>query len=180
MKREIKFNWSILLYITLISTLLINITIIIKVNINPNELPSIFGYKPIVFYSNSMKPKLHKGDLIFAKETKSTNIKINDIIVYRTKNNTITTHRVTNIKKANNKLCFITKGDNNNVIDKELVNEDKIEGRYVFKIPYIGNILLFIQHPNGVMLMILLLTIITILVLKDKKEPNVKLIDQKK
>ena len=54
-------------------------------------------------------------------------------------------HRVVSIEESE----FKTKGDNNNVADGDLVNPGLVRGRYLFKIPAIGKISLYVKSNLG-------------------------------
>ena len=83
-----------------------------------------------------MKNYINRGDAVIVLDTKE--IKLYDIIEYKLDKIRVV-HRVVSIEKYNNgEILYITKGDNNNVVDKEKVTEDQIVGKVLFKIPYIG------------------------------------------
>lgn len=54
-------------------------------------------------------------------------------------------------------IYFKTKGDNNNTTDEALVNENDLEGKYVFKIASLGSVLLFFAKPLGMLIIILVI-----------------------
>ena len=137
--------------------LLVNICIMVQTKLRPNQVPSIFGYKPCVVLSGSMETKINVGDLVIVKEVDAKNIKVGDIIAFRNSDNTVTTHRI--IDTTNNG-CFITKGDNNNVQDDGVVCDNSIEGKYVRKYSKLGNVIMFIQKPLGFVVLLLSLFII--------------------
>jgi len=157
------FDWTILFYVILIPVLIVNLTIIFKANKEADKIPDIFGYKPMIVLSGSMESKIRKGDLIITKNIDPAKLEEKDVIAFRTADNTVTTHRIIEIKKIDGKLFFVTKGDNNNVNDKDMVSEDDIEGIYQFRIPKLGNLLMFIQNPLGFAVIMLSLLIIGIL-----------------
>ncbi len=115
-----------------------------KVNIFPSFLTIImvilltlftlgmFKYEAIVILSNSMYPTLEKGDIVIY-EKDIQNVHEKDIIVFETKDKTIV-HRV--VKKINN--SYLTKGDNNNVVDNYKVDKKDIKGIYKFSLKYLG------------------------------------------
>lgn len=157
------FDWTILFYVILIPVLIVNLTIIFKANKEADKIPDIFGYKPMIVLSGSMESKIRKGDLIITKNIDPAKLEEKDVIAFRTADNTVTTHRIIEIKKIDGKLFFVTKGDNNNVNDKDMVSEDDIEGIYQFRIPKLGNLLMFIQNPLGFAVIMLSLLIVGIL-----------------
>ena len=65
----------------------------------PNEVPSIFGYKPFIVLSGSMETELYRGDLAIVKEVDVNSLKENDIIAFKDKDNYVVTHRIVKIEK---------------------------------------------------------------------------------
>lgn len=147
---------SVILYIVIIPIIIINFTLIIKSFINPNETPSILGYKNYIIVSGSMEPTIMTGDSIFVKEVPENEIKVNDIISFQD-GETITTHRIIAITEENGIKKYTTKGDNNQVKDKNKVTYEEIEGKYQFKINGVGTMLHFLQNKIILILLILIL-----------------------
>ena len=82
----------------------------------------------------------NKGDIMFLKGVAPKNINTGDVIVYEiTQNRNPIIHRVVEVREAEEGYEFITRGDNNNQIDKP-VNEKQIErtGKAVFRLPFLG------------------------------------------
>lgn len=100
-----------------------------------------FKYKPTAIMSNSMHPIYNRGDVVIIEKVNAKsvkNLKKYDIIEYKL-DNIIVAHRITYIEKHNDGTrLYITKGDNNNVADKEKVTPDQINGIVKFKIPKVG------------------------------------------
>lgn len=162
------FKWIITSILGII--LLINMYIIIQSKVRPNSVPSLFGYKPFVVLSGSMQPNIMVDDLIFIKKININKLKKNDIIAFRDKDNLVTTHRIIKVVKKNGQVCFETKGDSNNVKDKELACKKNIEGKYVKRYAKLGSFILFIQKPLGftVMMMTLFIICVLIYIIQDK------------
>ena len=157
-------NWIfILLVMLMLPILLINIYIMIQANNNNDKVPSVFGYKPFIVLSGSMETKIHVGDLIITKEINPETLKVNDVIAFRDQENTVTTHRIIDVVEKNGVTYFITKGDNNNTQDQNLVEYKDVEGLYVTRIPGIGNMLNELSKPTTVVIVGLGLTVIFIL-----------------
>ena len=97
-------------------------------------------------------------------------MKVKDIIAFKDKKNTITTHRIINLTTKDEENCFITKGDNNNTQDEEPVCPSQIEGKLIKVVPVLGSVILFIQKPYGIVIMIMALVIISILIYGSSKE----------
>ena len=141
---------KILFYIVLVIMALYSTFIIMQKIIWRDKTPEFMGYKNFVILTGSMKPTLNSGDIVVVKE--SNDIKENDIISFKVDNSVIT-HRVYDIYKENGKVYYITKGDANTGTDTELISIEDIEGKYCFRIPFLGNVILFFQKPSGIILL---------------------------
>ena len=150
--------------------LVVNLFIIFKSLIEPKKVPGLFGYKPFIVLSNSMETKITAGDLVIVKETDAKSLKVDDIIAFRDSDDYVVTHRIIKIYDLDTDICFDTKGDNNNTQDAGPVCSNKIEGKFVNKIPLLGHVILFIQQPYGIAIMILALVIISILIMNSNGE----------
>lgn len=168
MKKEKKKKtgiWiTILAIVILLPVLIINLIIIYRSNKNPDEIPGIFGYKPLIVMSGSMETSIYTGDLIFTKKVDPNTLKVGDVIAFREDDNYVTTHRIIEIKDVDGEKYFVTKGDNNNTIDKHLVSFNKIEGIYVSRIAGLGSALMFLQKPLGLVTVLLLIFIVGLIV----------------
>ena len=163
-----------LLFIAFVILLIAGI-IMYKANTDPDKVPDVFGYKPMIVLSGSMETSIHTGDLVFVKMVDTTSLKQNDVIAFRNESNTVTTHRIVEIVYENGKQYFKTKGDANNANDKNLVAMKDVEGLYVARIPKAGNLLMFMQKPIGLFIALLVILVIGLLWLymvsrKDDKE----------
>ena len=100
----------------------------------------LFKYKPISIVSNSMVPIFKRGDIVVTEKlTKEENKKLEkyDIIEY-VLDNIVVVHRIIAIEKHGDRVLYITKGDNNNMVDRNKVKPEQILGVAKFKIPYLG------------------------------------------
>lgn len=78
--------------------------------------------------SGSMYPTLKINDIVIVRKQKK--YFIDDIITYFDESfNGYVTHRIIDIKNGK----FITKGDSNNVVDKNPVNDEQIVGKVILK-----------------------------------------------
>ena len=139
----------------LLPLLICNILLIIQGYQNPNEVPGVAGYKPMLVLTDSMSPTIKSGDLIIIKEINPNELKIGDIITFfdpAGNNQTTVTHTIKNIYKEDGVLMFETQGDNNNKPDRLLVNADAVIGIYTFRIPVVANIIIFMQTVPGLIL----------------------------
>jgi len=136
----------------LLPLLIINTTLIVKSIVYPDEVPSFLGYKPFIVLSGSMEPEFYSGDLVLAREVVTSDLKVGDVISYR-EGQSVITHRILEITEEQGRK-FITKGDHNNVIDRNPVTEDQVEGRYLFHVSKLGNFAIFMQTPLGMVIFI--------------------------
>ena len=113
----------------------------------------LFGIGVYSVISGSMEPKYPVGCLIYVKEAEPSEIEIGDVITFVLKNETPATHRVIGIDEENQH--FLTKGDANDVEDAP-VHFNNLIGKPVFKIPYLGYVAYYIQHPPGIYIAILI------------------------
>ena len=157
MKRKIYYTIFLLLIMPI---LIINVILIIKTNLNKNQIADVMEYKPFIVLSGSMEKIINIGDLAITKNIDSKKIKIDDVIAFR-KDNIVILHRVKEIHNDGDLLKFKTKGDNNNVADDFFVDSNLIEGVLYTKIPYLGSVLLFLSKPVGLIIIILVIIVIS-------------------
>ncbi len=163
---------EVILCIVIIPILLFNLILIFQSILYPNRIPEIFGYKVFVIVSKSMLPTIKVGDAIFIKEVPENELKVGDIISFRT-DGYINTHRIKEITTdENGNKQYVTKGDNNKDEDRQRVRYSDIEGIYTFKLAGLGKIMNLLQ--NKVFLIFLAIIVICYLIymhkLKLKKE----------
>ena len=175
MKKVIKtLKIGVIIILAIIFIMLL--TIFIKGQVNEEKYPDLFGYKSMIVLSGSMEPTIMKGDLIIVKKVNSDYLKAKDIIAFRNKDKTITSHRIIKVDKIDSKLYFKTKGDNNNTMDEDVVVAKDIEGIYVSRIPELGNFLMYIQTIQGfitvTMFLLLIFSIYYFISSKIEKKKN--------
>lgn len=110
--------------------------------------PSIFGYSQLVVTSGSMEPEFSAGDVILIRQGDS--YELGDVVTFRDPAGALVTHRLVGRVDG----MFVTKGDANNVEDEELLSPDDIVGKMVTYIPAMGQALLFLRTPLGLLLLI--------------------------
>lgn len=134
----------------------------------------LFGVQVYSVISGSMEPEYPVGSLIYVKEVEPTEIDVGDVITYVLPSETPSTHRVVRIDGENQ--LFYTKGDANKTEDGAPVHFKNLIGTPVFKIPYLGYVAYYIQHPPGMYIAIAIGAVLLILVFlpdlfkKDKKK----------
>lgn len=151
---------KIIFFAVAIPLLIMSICIMYKANRYPDKIPGILGYKPMIVLSGSMETSIYTGDLVFVKEVDPNVLKSNDIIAFRNETNTVTTHRIIEVVTENGEKKFRTKGDNNDSEDNNLVETSQVEGIYAFKISKLGNFLMFLQQPMGLIMILLIILVV--------------------
>jgi signal peptidase len=106
--------------------------------------------------SASMEPNIKMGSIVLIKPAQD--YKISEVITFENpvkKGETIT-HRIYDIKVNEGIPIYITKGDANNAPDRSEVSKEKVIGKVLFSVPYLGYLINFIQKPLGFVLIILI------------------------
>ena len=146
---------GIILCIILVPILIINITLIIRSLINPDKVPSVGRFFPLIVLTDSMFPEIESGDLIICNTAEPEEIGEGDVIAFfdpAGNGTSIVTHRVVEVTQEDGSLAWKTKGDANNVEDSALVPAEKLVGVYRNRIPGAGNIAMFMQTTQGLIL----------------------------
>lgn len=101
-------------------------------------ISGLFPHYMIGIGSDSMMPKINKGDAVILKKTNGeTSLKKNDIIAFENSGRVVV-HRITKINKKDGKTYYITKGDANNSNDANPVLSTQVKGVVKMKIPLIA------------------------------------------
>ncbi|XP_006005844.1 signal peptidase complex catalytic subunit SEC11C [Latimeria chalumnae] len=109
----------------------------------------------VVVLSGSMEPVFHRGDLLLLTNYQEDPIRAGEIVVFKVKGRDIPiVHRVIKVhEKENGDIKFLTKGDNNNVDDRNLYEEDHnwlekkdVVGRARGLLPYIGMVTIVMEE----------------------------------
>ena len=164
--RKLKFILGVLSYALFIWLLLIGAALLIYVaNIKIKQMKGDYTppkYNAYVVLTGSMLPEIKVEDVVITKKTEPEKLNEGDIITFASTDEryygTIITHRI--IKKyydsTTKKYTYVSKGDNNNVQDNALVEQDKIYGKVILKIPKLGYLQVFLASKGGWILVILL------------------------
>ena len=124
------------------------ILFIINLILSFEEHTHILGFYVFDIVSESMEPTFYKDDLVIVQKCKIKELKRGDIITFR-QNDRIISHRIFGITKDKEEVKFITKGDNNEVYDKDFVSMQDIYGKVLVSIPKLGKFVRYIQNTKG-------------------------------
>ncbi len=118
----------------------VSISLMIILVIMVSLTSGLFKYYVLAIGSESMEPKINKGDVVIVEKLNSEEkrtLKVGEVLVYK-HNDMVIVHRIVNIKEYKDKLYFNTKGDNNSEEDSWTISEEQVIGRAPLKIPYLG------------------------------------------
>lgn len=158
-KERTKPKWltvvSVIICVILAIVLVSNLTIIVKGTLNPERPPSMFGITSMIVMSGSMSgdapDHIEVGDMIVTRAVDTTTLKVGDIITFMQNGETTVTHRIIGINEDG---TFLTKGDANNSEDQEPVKHEEVIGKFMYRIPKLGDVAMFAQSPVGMLVFI--------------------------
>lgn len=154
---------GIILCIILIPIIIINIILIVNTYIHPENIPGVFGMRPVIVLSGSMEPEFMSGDLIFIQDGDVEQLKEGDIICYM-EDGAAVTHRIEAVTEENGAVRYTTRGDANNTDDQKQVEQSQIQGIYKGrKISGAGDEVMFMQSTTGMILFIVCPIVLLIL-----------------
>lgn len=152
----------------------------------------LVGIQVFSVISGSMEPEYPVGSLIYVQKVEPSEIKVGDVITFVLSDETPATHRVISIDYENER--FYTRGDANYHIDEETGEKVYMEdppvyfknliGKPIFKIPLLGYVAYYIQHPPGMYVAIAIGALLLILVFlpdlfkSDKKKQDKPSVDE--
>lgn len=161
MKMNNKKIKAIAEWVLIALALCIVIFTLVSVSLFDKNDRSLFGLRAYVCMSDSMKATdFAAGDLVVVKKVDPATLEQGDIISYisedpNNEGKTIT-HKIRNIKKAGTESVFVVYGTTTGTNDELPVTYDQVTGKYLFHIPGLGNLFLFLQTVPGYMLCVFL------------------------
>lgn len=150
----------------ILNIVVIGLFIILALNLMTTKSDKLFemiGYRSYTVLSGSMEPEFYPGDLVITKHKNKTDIQINDIVTYKDNDGVIITHRIIEESPEG----YITKGDNNNVEDADILTKENIIGEVKFSIPKVGYIMSFLSKPIVIAIEMFLLAGIILFLNRD-------------
>ena len=143
--------YAIIVMLILVGILLFAYFIDIKRRAANIESPLYGAY---VIVSGSMEPIIKIRDAVITRRVDSIDdISRGDVVTYRAMDESyygiLITHRVIDIQKKGDKTIFITKGDNNETIDRSPIEFGQITGKVIMRVPKIGYVKYFLVSSYG-------------------------------
>lgn len=153
------------LCIILLPILILNISLIVRSFTNPDDVPRIGKWLPLVVLTDSMYPEIESGDLIICEVVDAEDVKVKDVIAFfdpAGNGTSVVTHRVIDIFEKDGQIYFTTQGDANNTADSKPVPGNKLVGLYNSRIGGLGHVIMFMQTTEGLLLCVVLPIILLI------------------
>lgn len=147
------------LCVILTPILIINITLIVRSYTNPDKVPGFGTVVPLIVLTDSMVPQIHSGDLIICRTAQENEIAVGDIIAFFDpvgNGTSVVTHRVIEVTEQDGAPAWRTQGDANNTADTALVPASKLVGVYRTRIAGAGNVAMFMQTTQGLIVCVVL------------------------
>lgn len=111
--------------------------------------PRLLGMQVYTVLSGSMEPEYPTGGCVYVKAVDAQTLEIGDVITFRLSGDTVATHRIIDVAEENGTPLFFTKGDANDDADSGAVTPERIIGKVMFGLPYLGYLAAFIQSTSG-------------------------------
>jgi signal peptidase I len=143
---------------TIFYTILIIFLIFISGSLILTKLNTPIQYRIYSIQSGSMEPVLPLGSVIAVLPR--DNYQVNDIVTFAKNDdpkNTVT-HRIVDISRDEDldSTSYRTKGDANEDPDRELLRSERVVGKVLFHLPYLGYLVAFAQTQIGLIIMIII------------------------
>lgn len=167
-------SWGVTAFLLFVAALLIL-----------SKMNTPVGLRVFSVLSGSMEPEIHVGSMVFVKS--QADYAEGDVVTVRAKTGEETvTHRIHKVIKNDEEgvVLYELKGDANEEPDREQVNKNRVVGKVITSIPYVGRIVAFSQTQMGFMLLIVIPAVLIIYseamsikkevlkLLKNKKQKN--------
>lgn len=132
--------------------------VIIAFSVTTSAFNTPLKFRLFAVQSGSMEPNVPLGSLVAVRSADS--YMENDVITVRAERNPkeTFTHRIVEISedKDLDRVSYKTKGDANEDADGELVNENRVIGKVILTVPYLGYPVGFAQTQIGFIVLIII------------------------
>lgn len=144
MLKKIKGGISVAVCVILAILLAANLYALFASRVLGIVQPRIFGVSSAVVVSGSMSGAIEVNDMVFTAAAR--NYEPGDIIMFRSGSSSVT-HRIVAVTEEG----YVTKGDANNAPDQDPVPREAVVGKVTLVIPKIGLVVGFLQTPQGML-----------------------------
>lgn len=113
---------------------------------------------------------------VVRKAKKDDDLKVGDIVTYIDENGLCVIHRIVSVSDKNGNTYYSLRGDANNVDDPLPLEKSRIKGVFLFRIPAVGEVGLFLKSKYGFACVVLIILIklccsYAVIVEEEKKSP---------
>lgn len=127
-----------------------------------------FGFSFFIVQSDSMQPKIKKGDFILVTRLHEKEIQVDDILAMKRKSGILVVHSVAEVFEDEDKEIMIkTKpyyAQDKRDWDYEAISMEQVYGKYAFRLPKFGHVLLFLRSKYGLISLSILSILIYLLI----------------
>ena len=110
----------------------------------------LLGLQVFSVLSPSMEPTYHVGSLIYVKQAGVSELDVGDAITFRADGGTIVTHKIIEvIEDEDGAVRYRTQGEANDTPDGGSVTYQRVIGKPVFTVPYLGYFASYISQAPG-------------------------------
>jgi len=119
-------------------------------------VPRLAGVQFVTVLSDSMSPTFEKGSVLVVRPVDPAAIQVGDVVVFRQAYDPDSTvaHRVTAVTGDGSSATFETKGDANEMPDRDPVLAADVVGEVQFHVPLLGHAARHLRTPLVFLLMI--------------------------
>jgi signal peptidase len=149
---------GVILCIIFLPILIINLTLVLRSRTQGDNVPSVWGYMPLVAQTGDMAPSIKRGDLVICQTAQAQDIVVGDVIAFFDPEDgaTVVIQRVTSIYVEDGQLYFTTQGDAVGAPDELPVSAEDFVGIYCSRIAGAGKIAIFMQSALGLITCVVL------------------------
>jgi signal peptidase len=139
---------GIVLCVLLLPIVVINITLAIKSYIHPEKVATFLGVGPLIVETGSMEPTFAENDVLLIQKIDASKLEIDNIIAFYDANGIVVSHRIiSSDTDETGATQYYTKGDSNNVSDRDPVPAVRVAGLVIRILPGGGKYLRMFGQP---------------------------------
>jgi signal peptidase I len=111
--------------------------------------PSLVGGRSLTVLSGSMDPALKVGDIVIDRRVTPADVRVGDVITFSDPEGTdkLITHRVRQLRIADDTAHVVTKGDNTNAVERWEMPAGGSLGRVEYRVPLFGFLVFWLHGP---------------------------------
>lgn len=160
--RKVGHVLGIALCVILALMLVLNCVLIVSSAVNPNKVPSIGNYSPLIVLTESMHPQIKAGDLILCKhvnQSQASQLTVGTVISFYDPDegsSAVVTHKIIQVLTDDQgNVSYVTQGVNNNIRDRLPVPSADVIGVYTgVRFAFVGKVVMFAQTTVGLVLFV--------------------------